>query len=84
MAAWASAANCKVHSQPPCAHDGTFESWLLGERHRAAFLARLLFLRTKKKFHCAQRAHAGNCFEMLVSLAAAGLKKRLPMLPTAC
>jgi hypothetical protein len=49
VAAWASAANCKVHSQPPCAHDGTFESWLLGERHRAAFLARLLFFAHKKK-----------------------------------
>ncbi len=39
---------------------------------------------TKKKFHCAHATHAGNIFQRLASLGTAGLKKRLPVLPTAC
>ena len=83
---------CQGKSQPPSAHDGTFESWspnsqrLVGKPATSgAWLPRLgcCFLRTKKKFHRAHRAHAGNCMETLASLAAAGLKKLLPMLPTA-
>ena len=41
------------------------------------------FLRTKKKFHCADGAHAGNDLRRLESQGPAGLKKRLPVLPTA-
>ena len=44
------------------------------------------FLHTKKKFpefQCAYGAHAGNGLRRLESQGAAGLKKRLPVLPTA-
>jgi hypothetical protein len=41
------------------------------------------FLRTKKKFHCAHGARAGNGLRRLEAQGAAGLKKRLPVLPTA-
>ena len=40
-------------------------------------------MRTKKKFHCAHAAHAGNGSRRLQAQGAAGLKKRLPVLPTA-
>ena len=41
------------------------------------------FLSTKKKFHCADGALAGNGLRRLESQGAAGLKKRLPVLPMA-
>ena len=46
-------------------------------------VARLLFFAYKKKCHCADGALAGNGLRRLESQGAAGLKKRLPVLPTA-
>ena len=57
--------------------------WKARDIRSAVAAAGCFFLRKIKKIHCAQRAHARNCLHRLVSLAAAGLNKRLLMLPTA-
>ena len=57
--------------------------WKAHDIRSAVAAAVCFFLRKIKKIHFAQRAHARNCLHRLVSLAAAGLNKRLLMLPTA-